>query len=432
MGRGILDEGMARLYEYQGKDVFRRMGIPVPQGRVARDPIEAAKIAQEFGLPVAIKAQVLAGKRGTGGGVRFATTLEEVRMAARALLRESIHGSPVEAILVEERLEILQEAYLAVTADPSRRQPMALVSLQGGVEIEETAAHDAGRIFQAPINILDGLPDHAARNILRRTPGATSADILSLAPVLCSLYRTYRQFDCTLAEINPLALTSEGPVAADARVDIDDDAIWRHPELGLRMTEETGRPPTPLEVIAGTIDHGDHRGTAHFVQLDPDGSLARQVGKIPVAFDCVGTGASLTTMDELVPLGFSPANFADTSGNPSASKMYRITKVILSQPHIQGYLFISCISSQQLDNTARGIVAALKDLFPASGGKPNIPMLFAFRGAYDQEAARVFRDHGIAESPWVVLLGRDVDEREAAFAFRDLYRRWRDSTGAAA
>lgn len=422
---------MARLYEYQGKDLFRGAGIPVPRGRLTRDPVEAAKIAQEIGLPVAVKAQVLAGKRGKAGGIRFAATLEEVRMLSRALLRESVHGVPVEAVLVEERLEIRREAYLAVTADPSRRQPVVLVCLQGGVEIEETAAQDPARILQAPINIREGLPEHIARNIIRRAPGATSADLLSLSLVLCNLYRVYRQYDCKLAEINPVALTPRGPVAADARVDIDDDAIWRHPELGLHVAEETGRAPTPLEIIAGTIDHGDHRGTAHFVQLDPDGSLCRQLGKIPVAFDCVGTGASLTTMDELVPLGFYPVNFADTSGNPSASKMYRITKVILSQAPIQGYVFFSCISSQQLDNTARGIVAAMKELFPATAGRPNIPMLFAFRGAYDEEAIQVFRDHGIAASPWVTLLGRDVDERGAARAFRDLHRRWREATGGA-
>ena len=420
---------MARLYEYQGKDLLRRMGISVPRGGLAHSQAEAARIAQEIGFPVAIKAQVLAGGRGKRGGIRFAATTEEVRKAAGALLGASIHGIPVEAILVEQRLALQREAYLAVTADPSRRQPIVLLSLHGGVEIEETATQDPARVFQAPVNIREGLPDHVARNILRRTPGATSADTLALAPVLCNLYRTYRTYDCKLVEINPLALTPEGPVAADARVDIDDDAIWRHPELGLTPTEEAGRAPTSLEVIAGTIDQDDHRGTTHFVQLDPDGSLTRELGKIPVAFDCVGTGASLTAMDELVPLGYYPVNFADTSGNPSASKMYRITKVILSQPHIQGYLFVSCISSQQLDNTARGIVAPLKELFPATGGKPTIPMLFAFRGAFDQEAIQVFGDHGIAASPWVRLLGRDVDEREAALAFRDLHQEWRETTG---
>lgn len=420
---------MARLYEYQGKDLLRGMGVPVPRGRTARDPIQAAKIAQEIGGPVVVKAQVLAGSRGKGGGIRFASTPEEARMAARALLRESIQGLPVEAVLVEERLDILREVYLAVTADPSQRQPVAFVSLKGGVDFEETAAHEAHQVFRAPIHIHEGLPEHVARNIIRRTPGATSADILALTPVLCSLYQLYRRYDCKLAEINPLALTPAGPMAADARVDVDDDAIWRHPELGLRMTEEAGRPATPLEVIAGTIDEGDHRGTAHFVQLDPDGLFTQALDKIPVAFDCVGTGASLTAMDELVPLGYYPVNFADTSGNPTASKMYRITKVILSQPHIQGYLFISCISSQQLDNTARGIVAALKELFPRSGGKPTIPMLFAFRGAFDEEAIQVFRDHGIADSPWVKLLGRDVDERGTALAFHELHQRWNASAG---
>ncbi len=420
---------MARLYEHQGKDLFRRMGISVPRSGVARNQVEAAKIAQEVGFPVAIKAQVLAGRRGKAGGIRFAATTEEVRMATCALLGASIHGIPVEAVLVEQRLAIQREAYLAVAADASSRQPIVLISFQGGRDIEETAAQDPAGFYQAPVNIREGLPDHLARNIIRRTSGASSADILSLAPVLCNLYRTYRTFDCKLVEINPLALTPEGPVAADARVDIDDDAIWRHPELGLSMTEEAGRAPTPLEIVAGSIDQGDHRGTAHFVQLDPDGSLTRELGKIPVAFDCVGTGASLTAMDELVSLGFYPVNFADTSGNPSASKMYRITKVILSQPHIQGYLFLSCIRSQQLDNTARGIVAALKELYPATGGKPNIPMLFAFRGAYEQEALQLFRDHGIADSPWVTLLGRDVDEREAALAFRALHQRWRDTNG---
>jgi len=420
---------MARLYEYQGKELLRRMGIPVPRGGLARNQIEAARIAEEMGFPVAVKAQVLTGGRGKAGGIRFAATTEQVRTATCALLGETIHGLPVEAVLVERRLTIQREAYLAVTADPSCRQPVVLLSLQGGVEIEATAAQDPAPTFQAAINILEGLPDHVARNIIRRTPRATSADIQSLTPVLCNLYRAYRRYDGKLVEINPLALTPEGPVAADARVDIDDDAIWRQPELGLRVTEETGRAPTPLEIIAGSIDQGDHRGTAHFIQLDPDGALTRGLGKIPIAFDCVGTGASLTAMDELVPLGYYPVNFADTSGNPSASKMYRITKVILSQPNIQGYLFLSCISSQQLDNTARGIVAALKELYPASRGKPNIPMLFTFRGAFDQEAIQVFHDHGLTESPWVKLLGRDVDERDAAWAFRDLHQRWCNATG---
>jgi len=135
------------------------------------------------------------------------------------------------------------------------------------------------------------------------------------------------------------------------------------------------------------------------------------------------TGVSLTTLDELVPLGFLPKNFCDTSGNPTASKLYRITRVILAQPDIEGYVFISCLSSQQLDNTARGIVKAFKEVFP--GGQPNIPCVLCFRGAWDETALALFDEHGIADSPWVRLMGRDTTEREVASAFRDLHARWR-------
>ncbi|OGO19323.1 MAG: hypothetical protein A2Z14_01290 [Chloroflexi bacterium RBG_16_48_8] len=225
-------------------------------------------------------------------------------------------------------------------------------------------------------------------------------------------------------------ITPEGVMAADARVDLDDDAVSRHPELGLDSVEDTGeRPPTSLEIAAGKIDEHDHRGTAHFVQIDPDGSYVEEMGMIPIGFDCVGTGTSLTTMDELIPLGYYPVNFCDSSGNPTGSKLYRVTKIILSQPHIQGYLFVSCISSQQLDHTARGIIAALKELYPETGGKPNIPMVFAFRGSWDDVAIDLFHQHGIADSPWVRILGRDTIEKDAAVAFHEVYQVWKEMTG---
>ncbi len=384
-------------------------------------PAEAAAVAQEIGPPVLLKVQVLAGRRGKAGGIRPAGTPEEAARTAEVLFSRTFHGARVEKLLVEEKLTIQREAYAAVTADPTARQPVVLFSLSGGVDIEE----QTGEIVTAPVDILQGLPDYTARNIVRRAAGATGADIVLFAPLLTALYGVYRAYDCKLAEINPVAVTSAGLVAADARLDIDEDALFRHPELPLTATEEVGdRPPTPLEIAAAQIDRGDHRGTAHFVQLDPDGTLATAEERVPIALDCVGTGASLTLMDELVPLGYSPVNFADTSGNPPASKMYRATKVILSQPGIRGYIFLSCISSQQLDNTARGIIAALKELYPATGGQPTIPMLFVFRGAWDAEALQLFHEHGIARSENVLLLGRDVTEAEAAGAFHHLYTSW--------
>ena len=222
-------------------------------------------------------------------------------------------------------------------------------------------------------------------------------------------------------------------IALDARVDVDDDSLGRHPDLHIAMAEEAGaRGSTALERVAGTIDAHDHRGTVHFVQIDPDLSYARENGRVPFGFDCVGAGASLTMMDELVPLGFYPVNFCDSSGNPVGSKLYRITKVIFSQPGIEGYVFVSCISSQQLDNTARGIIKALKELYPKTGGQPNIPTVLAFRGAWDADAIRLLADHGISAGRWVRVLGREASEKSVAETFHALYREWKAAGGGVA
>ena len=253
---------------------------------------------------------------------------------------------------------------------------------------------------------------------------------LALARVCAQLYELYWRYDCTLAEINPLAVTSSGLVALDARIAIDDDAVFRHPELGLGRSLEVGdREPTELELAAAKIDEHDHRGSAHFVQIDPDGSLARAQGKIPIAFDGIGTGVSMAVMDELVPLGFLPMNFCDTSGNPPASKLYRVTKVILAQPGIEGYVFASCLSSQQLDVTARGIIKAFKEIFAPHGGAPTIPCAFSFRGAWDDVALDLFHRHGLDAHPWVRVLGRDSTERELAHTFKELHELWRAQRG---
>ncbi len=373
---------MARLYEYQGKELLKKMGIEVPKGKLATSSREAKEVAEELRRPVVLKAQVLSGGRGKAGGIQFAMTSSDVEKMAEKLLITEIRGIAVQKILVEEKLSIREELYLSVTADPLLRKPVLILCTDGGMDIEEVAQTSPAKISKHPVNILRGLREYEARDFIRRMGILSSEHIIPLGSILKNLYDLYIKYDCKLVEINPLVLTEEGRlVAADARIDIDDDSIFRHPELGLFSTEETGeRPPTKIEIAAGKIDEGDYRGTAHIVQLDPDGSYAQKTGKISIAFDCVGTGTSLTTMDELVEMGYFPMNFADTSGNPTASKLYRATKIIPSQPGIEGYLFVSCVSSQQLDNTARGIIKALKELYPETGGKPNIPMVFTFRG----------------------------------------------------
>jgi len=422
---------MARLYEYQGKELLNKMGISVPKGRLAISPKEARKTAEEFNRPVVLKAQVLSGGRGKAGGIKFAATPEEVEKVAMELLSSQIKGIAVQKIWVEENLPIKKELYLSVTADPSHRRPVIIFSRDGGMDIEELARHSPEKIITHQMNILKGLREYEARDFIRRAEIFSSEQVVALGAILKNLYDLYRKYDCKLVEINPLVLTKDGRfVAGDARIDIDDDAIFRHPELGLASTEETGeRPPTKIEIAAGRIDEGDYRGTAHIVQLDPEGTYSREIGKIPIAFDCVGTGTSLTTMDELVDLGYFPVNFADTSGNPTASKLYRATKIILSQPGIEGYLFVTCVSSQQLDNTARGIIKALRELYPNTADRPNIPMVFTFRGAWDEEARKLFDEHGITQSPWVKILRRDATEKDSALEFDALYKKWKKETG---
>jgi succinyl-CoA synthetase beta subunit len=421
---------MARLLEYQGKALFRRKGIPVPEGRTVRSAEEALSAADELGFPVVVKAQVHAGGRGKAGAILFAEDQESVTQAVRELLAKQVHGAPVRELLIEKKADIEQEVYAAITADPSTRQPIAIFSPRGGMDVEQTADEDASALFSMPIDILRGLYYYDALNLLRKDWRLDSRRMFAVANLYTNLYRVYREYDCKLAEINPLVLTAEGPVAVDARVDIDDDALARQTALDLEVAEEAGeRAATALEIAAGTIDEHDHRGSVHFVQIDPTGAYARAQGKVPIGFDCVGAGTSLTTMDELVPLGYYPINFCDSSGNPVGSKLYRITKVIMAQPQIEGYVFVSCVSSQQLDNTARGIIKAFKELYPSTGGQPNIPCVLVFRGAWDDVAIDLFKQHGISDGRWIRVLGRDTAEIEAAEIFHALYQEWKSETG---
>jgi succinyl-CoA synthetase beta subunit len=424
---------MARLLEHQGKDLLRRKGMAVPAGRVVRSVPEAREAAAEIGYPVVVKAQIPAGRRGKAGGVRFAQSEEELTVAVSSLLSAEVNGLPVESLLVEKQVSITREVYVAITADPRLRSPVALLCLEGGVDIEETIQTRPEAMLKFPVDILRGLFPYDVLNLLRDHESLSSGEKLRVAQATCLLYEVYRAFDAKLVEVNPLGLTADEAVALDARIDLDDDALARHPELQVVSAEEAGtRGATLLEQIAAEIDRQDHRGSVHFVQIDPDLSYARQHGLIPFGFDCVGAGASLTMMDELVPLGFYPVNFCDSSGNPVGSKLYRITKVIFSQPGIEGYVFVSCVSSQQLDNTARGIIKALKELYPETGGQPNIPTILAFRGAWEKEALQLLAEHGISQGKWVRVMGREATEKDVAEAFHSLYWEWRSALGGGA
>lgn len=422
---------MPKLLEHRGKSLLRAAGIPTPDGRVVTTAAAARNVAEALGFPVALKAQILAGKRGLGGGIAFANDAAEAEAAAGRLFSTPLYGWPVTELLVETKSTIQHELYVAVISDTAARAPLMIVSTSGGVEVEAAAAAGTATTVSAAVNMRRGAPVYWCLDVVRSLP-LPEPTLVALARVLAKLYEVYRRNDCTIAEINPLAITERGLIALDARIAIDDDAVFRHPELELERSQEFGdRNATALEIAAGKIDENDHRGSAHFVQIDPDGSLAKAQGKISIGFDGIGTGVSMAVMDELVPLGFLPMNFCDTSGNPTGSKLYRITKAILAQPLIEGYVFASCLSSQQLDVTARGIIKAFKEIFAPHGGAPTIPCVFSFRGAWDDVALELFHRHGLDAHPWVRVLGRDSTERELAQTFKDLHERWRAARGAA-
>jgi len=423
---------MAKLAEHRGKALLREAGIPTPDGRLVTTAGEARAAAEAIGGAVVVKAQILAGKRGLGGGVLFAADPADAFDKATALLGSTLYGHAVDELLVEAKCAIERELYVAVISDTAARAPLMVVSTNGGVGIEEAAASGIGETVSAAVDMRRGAPVYWCHEVVGALP-LPEPVLLQLARVLSKLYAVYERYDCTLAEINPLAVTERGLIALDARIALDDDALFRHPDLNIERSQEVGdRLPTALEIAAAKIDENDHRGSAHFVQIDPDGSLAKEQGKISIGFDGIGTGVSMAVMDELVPLGFLPMNFCDTSGNPTASKLYRITKVILAQPLIEGYVFASCLSSQQLDVTARGLIKAFKEVFAPHGGAPTIPCVFSFRGAWDDDALELFRVHGLTAHPWVRVLGRDSTERDLAHAFKDLHEKWRSERMATA
>jgi len=415
---------LVRLYEYQGKRLLSGEGVGTPRGEVCRSAREAGDAAEKLGGKVVLKPQVLAGRRGKLGVIRFVEGSEEAEKAATELFETKVYGFPVRELLVEEYVSFRRSFYASVFSYQGERKPMCIVSSAGGIDIEEIVSRHPQQLVKQPINILEGLRGYQARNLVRKLPEASSREIVLIGGVLERLYKVYRKYDCKLVEVNPLIISEEGKaVALDARIELDDDAVPRHPELGLRVTEEAGRPETKLESIARTIDMEDPRGILHFVQADPDGSYSKRLNLVPIGFSSTGTGSTLTAMDELVRRGYMPVNTTDTALVP-ASKIYKLTKVILSQPHIQGYVFVTPHSSQQLLLYARGMVKALKELYPKTGGKPNIPMVFCFRGGWDREAVELLRKHGIMESPLVKVLWR-ATEAETAEAFHELYKRWR-------
>jgi succinyl-CoA synthetase beta subunit len=417
---------MARLFEYQGKELLKKAKVPIPPGEVATTPPEARKIAEKIGKPVAIKSQIWAGGRGKAGGIQFAQTPDEAEKVAGKLLGSEIRNLTVEKVLVEEKLDIDREFYAGVIIDASRevRAPVVMFSTEGGVDIEEVPSE---KIAQMNVDVLRGLRFYDALNLAVKLKVETQL-LPAIAQAILGLYQTFKGYNCRTAEINPLVLTKDGKLyAADCRMSIDDSSVFRHAELGIDVAREAPTPPTELDKIAWQIEEGDLRGTCYIAQMVPEIKEPGYVG-----YHGIGGGGAILGVDALNRQGLKIANYADTSGNPTAAKVYRAAKVILSQAGIEGYMLGGFIvANQEQWHHAHGVVKALREDL---ADRPGFPVVLLLCGNKEKESLEILRE-GTKDLPIrIEIYGSDkVYETEFLAkrmkAFIDEYRKERGGKG---
>lgn len=375
---------MARLHEYQGKDLLRKGGFSTPKGAVVRvlDEVEAAVSAS--GLPAVIKAQAWTTSRAAQGAIAFANSAEEAKAAVEKMLALKIAGFDVTEVLVEEKVDIAREFYAGIVVDDSNKTPALIFSSIGGSGIEELARKHPKNVSRTPIDVRFGLREFEARDAVRRT-GVSGSLQTELAKALVALWKVARQWEARSAEINPLVLRGDGKlIACDSRITVDDNAVFRHPELGIDIAREFGRPPTELDRIAWTVERDDYRGTFYFIEM----ARGYRRGEGYIGFHGAGGGGSMMSMDALVKRGYKIANFTDTSGNPPASKVYRAAKIILSQPNVDGYFGSgSGVASQEQFHSARGLVKAFWE------ENLSIPAVVRLGGNSEDEAVRILTEY---------------------------------------
>src|SRR2546429_3844433 len=370
---------MARLHEYQGKAILAASGFQIPRGRTVFTADEAVAVAKELGGEVVMKIQAWTTGRAGIGGVAFAEKPDEVGAHANRMLAMKVGQFPVEAVLVEKRIDIDREFFLSFAIDDAARAPMIIFAAGGGSGIEERAA-STGRI---DCEVNRG-PSDSAVNEAVSSCGLSPAHAAQLADSIRQLFMAARSVEARSLEINPLVLTKNGEfVAADCRITIDDYAVGRHPDLEIEIAREFDHPPTAPERVAYAVEQNDHRGTFYFAQL---ATTAPKGSKGLVGFHGAGGGGSMMSMDAIVNAGFTIANFTDTSGNPSASKVYRAARIILAQPDLVGYFGSgSGVASQEQYWSAYGLAKAFWEL------DLNIPADIRLGGNTDDRAVEILQ-----------------------------------------
>jgi succinyl-CoA synthetase beta subunit len=370
---------MARLHEYQGKAILAANGFKIPRGRAASTADDAVAAAKELSGEVVIKIQAWTTGRAGIGGVAFAKKPEEARAHAARMLAMKVGQFPVEAVLVEEKIDIDREFFLSFAIDDAARAPVIIFSVGGGSGIEERAATTRRIACDVKNGPLDSEVNEASAS-----SGLSKKHVAQLVDAIQKLFTAARSVEARSLEINPLVLTKNGEfVAADCRITIDDYAVVRHPELKIEIAREFDHPPTALERVAYAVEQSDHRGTFYFAQL---ATAAGKDSKGLVGFHGAGGGGSMMSMDAIVNAGFTIANFTDTSGNPSASKVYRAARIILAQPDLVGYFGSgSGVASQEQYWSAYGLAKAFWEL------DLNIPAVIRLGGNTEDRAVEILQ-----------------------------------------
>jgi succinyl-CoA synthetase beta subunit len=364
-----------KIHEYQAKDILAQYHVPVPRGEVAFTVEEAETAAKRLGGSVVVKAQIHAGGRGKGGGVKVARTAEEALEWARKILGMTLvthqtgpEGKLVQRLLIEETLPIERELYLGIVLDRVQGKPVFMASAAGGMEIEEVAAKTPEAILKETIDPGFGLAPYQARNLAFGI-GVPAASVNAAAAAMMALAKAYLDKDMSLAEINPFILTKDGKVfALDAKINFDDNALYRHKELlELRDLSEED----PLEVEASR--HG-----LNYVKLD--GSVGCMVN---------GAGLAMATMDIIKYSGGSPANFLDVGGGASAEQVKNAFRILLSDKHVKAVLINVFGGILRCDTLASGVVGAARDL------QIKLPIVVRMEGTNVELGRKILLESGL-------------------------------------
>ncbi len=364
-----------KIHEYQAKHLVAKFGVQVPRSKVADNPHEAHEIAKEFGGVVAVKAQIHAGGRGKGGGVKIAKSPEEAEEYARGMLGHPLvtaqtgpEGRIVQRVLIEEGLDIRSEYYLGIIVDRARDCPVFMASSEGGVEIEEVAARNPQAILKEHVDPKLGFRAYQARRLAFGL-GLEGKAVGQAVRFMSQLHRAFVESDASLAEINPLVLTGEGKIIAlDAKMTFDDNALFRHPEIReyRDFTEED-----PLEIRAS-------RYGLNYIKLD--GNVACMVN---------GAGLAMATMDIIKYEGGNPANFLDVGGGANEEQVRNAFKILLSDPHVKAVLINIFGGIMRCDVVANGVVNAAKDI------GVTLPIVVRLEGTNVEQGRQILQNSGL-------------------------------------